>query len=66
MTNGGRQHALGNSLRALVKYLDGLAAEDVVGFNIPTGKPLFYESDESFKPLTADGTYLDPDAGFPS
>ena len=43
--------AHGNSLRALVKYLDGISDEDIVGLNIPTGIPLVYELDESLKPI---------------
>jgi 2,3-bisphosphoglycerate-dependent phosphoglycerate mutase len=54
--------AHGNSLRALVKYLDGMSDEDVVGLNIPTGIPLLYELDENLTPTVAGGTYLDPDA----
>jgi 2,3-bisphosphoglycerate-dependent phosphoglycerate mutase len=54
--------AHGNSLRALVKHLDGMTDEAVVGLNIPTGVPLLYELDESFKPLTIGGEYLDPEA----
>jgi 2,3-bisphosphoglycerate-dependent phosphoglycerate mutase len=54
--------AHGNSLRALVKHLDGLSAEEVVGLNIPTGIPLLYELDESMTPVTSGGRYLDPDA----
>ena len=43
--------AHGNSLRALVKYLDGMSDDDVVGLNIPTGIPLVYElDDERSKP----------------
>jgi len=38
--------AHGNSLRALVKYLDGISADDIVGLNIPTGIPLVYELDD--------------------
>lgn len=44
--------AHGNSLRALVKYLDGVSDADIVGLNIPTGMPLVYELDDSLKPLT--------------
>jgi 2,3-bisphosphoglycerate-dependent phosphoglycerate mutase len=44
--------AHGNSLRALVKYLDNISEEDIVGLNIPTGVPLVYELDEALKPLT--------------
>ncbi|HEX6850584.1 MAG TPA: 2,3-diphosphoglycerate-dependent phosphoglycerate mutase [Candidatus Polarisedimenticolaceae bacterium] len=43
--------AHGNSLRALVKYLDGISEEAIVGLNIPTGIPLVYELDASLKPL---------------
>lgn len=54
--------AHGNSLRALVKYLDGMSDEDVVGLNIPTGIPLRYDLDENLKPKLPGGTYLDPEA----
>ena len=43
--------AHGNSLRALVKYLDTMSDDAVVGLNIPTGLPLVYELDESLKPI---------------
>ncbi|HXZ93473.1 MAG TPA: 2,3-diphosphoglycerate-dependent phosphoglycerate mutase [Burkholderiales bacterium] len=43
--------AHGNSLRALVKYLDGISDTDIVGLNIPTGVPLVYELDERLRPL---------------
>jgi 2,3-bisphosphoglycerate-dependent phosphoglycerate mutase len=43
--------AHGNSLRALVKYLDAIADEDIVGLNIPTGVPLVYELDDRLKPI---------------
>jgi 2,3-bisphosphoglycerate-dependent phosphoglycerate mutase len=43
--------AHGNSLRALVKYLDGIGDQDIVGLNIPTGIPLVYELDDQLKPL---------------
>ncbi len=43
--------AHGNSLRALVKYLDNISDEEIVGKNIPTGIPLVYELDERLKPL---------------
>ncbi len=43
--------AHGNSLRALVKYLDTISDEDIVSRNIPTGIPLVYELDEDLKPL---------------
>ncbi|MFI8350052.1 phosphoglyceromutase [Streptomyces sp. NPDC085596] len=54
--------AHGNSLRALVKHLDGISDEDIAGLNIPTGIPLYYELDENFKPVTPGGKYLDPEA----
>jgi 2,3-bisphosphoglycerate-dependent phosphoglycerate mutase len=43
--------AHGNSLRALVKYLDGISDDDIVGLNIPTGVPLVYELDSNLKPI---------------
>jgi len=43
--------AHGNSLRALVKHLDGISDEEITGLNIPTGIPLLYELDEKLKPL---------------
>ncbi len=43
--------AHGNSLRALVKYLDNMSEEEILELNIPTGVPLVYEFDENFKPL---------------
>ena len=54
--------AHGNSLRALVKYLDGMSDEDVVGLNIPTGIPLRYDLDSDLKPKVIGGEYLDPEA----
>ena len=52
--------AHGNSLRALIKYLDGLSQEDILGVNVPTGMPLVYELDQDLNPLTCQ--YLgDPD-----
>jgi 2,3-bisphosphoglycerate-dependent phosphoglycerate mutase len=54
--------AHGNSLRALVKYLDGMSDEEVVGLNIPTGIPLRYDLDAGLKPKIIGGTYLDPEA----
>ncbi len=44
--------AHGNSLRALVKMLDGISDEDITGFDIPTGVPILYELDESIKPMS--------------
>ena len=43
--------AHGNSIRALVKYLDGISDSDIVGLNIPNGIPLVYELDDDLKPL---------------
>ena len=54
--------AHGNSLRALVKHLDGISDEDIAGLNIPTGIPLHYKLDENFKPVVKGGEYLDPAA----
>jgi len=54
--------AHGNSLRALVKYLDQMSDDDVVGLNIPTGIPLRYDLDSDLKPKVSGGTYLDPEA----
>lgn len=51
---GGRKVLIvahGNSLRALVKYLDGISEKDIVELNIPTGMPLVYELDDDLKPL---------------
>ncbi len=46
--------AHGNSLRALVKMLDGISEEEITQFNIPTGIPLVYELDTDLKPLSRD------------
>lgn len=54
--------AHGNSLRAIVKHLDKISDEAVVGLNIPTGIPLLYELDDDLKPVSAGGRYLDPEA----
>ena len=54
--------AHGNSLRGLVKHLDGMSEEAVVALNIPTGIPLLYRLDEAMRPLETGGQYLDPDA----
>ncbi len=43
--------AHGNSIRALVKYLDGISDDDIVGLNIPNGIPLVYELDANLKPI---------------
>jgi len=53
--------AHGNSLRALVKHLDGIADADIAAVNIPTGIPLVYELGEDFTP-TKPSYYLDPEA----
>lgn len=45
--------AHGNSLRALVRYLDNISDDDIVRLNIPTGIPLIYELDESLKPVSS-------------
>ena len=47
--------AHGNTLRALVKHLDGISAEEITGLNIPTGVPLVYELDEDMKPISQIG-----------
>ncbi len=54
--------AHGNSLRALVKHLDGISDEAIAGLNIPTGIPLAYELDEQWRPVVPGGRYLDPAA----
>jgi 2,3-bisphosphoglycerate-dependent phosphoglycerate mutase len=54
--------AHGNSLRALVKHLDRIGDAAIAELNIPTGIPLVYELDDAFRPLTAGGRYLDPEA----
>ena len=43
--------AHGNSIRALIKYLDGISDQDIVGLNIPNGIPLVYELDANLKPI---------------
>ena len=43
--------AHGNSIRAIVKYLDGVSDDDIVGLNIPNGIPLVYELDAQLKPI---------------
>lgn len=54
--------AHGNSLRALVKYLDGISDADIAGLNIPTGIPLVYDLDDDLAPTNPGGRYLDPAA----
>ncbi len=52
--------AHGNSLRALVKHLDGISDANIAALNIPTGIPLLYELNDDFTPRTIGGEYLDP------
>jgi 2,3-bisphosphoglycerate-dependent phosphoglycerate mutase len=54
--------AHGNSLRALVKHLDGISDENIAGLNIPTGIPLVYKLNSKLEPIVVGGQYLDPDA----
>lgn len=54
--------AHGNSLRGIVKHLDGISDDDIAGLNIPTGMPLVYRLDENLKPTVPGGEYLDPEA----
>jgi 2,3-bisphosphoglycerate-dependent phosphoglycerate mutase len=54
--------AHGNSLRALVKHLDGISDDEIAELNIPTGIPLLYKLDENLRPLVRGGEYLDPEA----
>jgi 2,3-bisphosphoglycerate-dependent phosphoglycerate mutase len=54
--------AHGNSLRGIVKHLDGISDDDIAGLNIPTGMPLVYELDDDLRPTVVGGQYLDPDA----
>ena len=54
--------AHGNSLRALVKHLDGISDGDIAGLNIPTGIPLLYELNADLTPVKKGGEYLDPAA----
>ncbi|MDQ2797994.1 MAG: phosphoglyceromutase [Actinomycetota bacterium] len=54
--------AHGNSLRALIKHLDGLSDDAVVGLNVPTGIPLHYDLDDVTLRPAGSGVYLDPDA----
>jgi 2,3-bisphosphoglycerate-dependent phosphoglycerate mutase len=53
--------AHGNSLRALVKHLDGISDDEISELNIPTGIPLVYKLDADFRPIEP-GQYLDPEA----
>jgi 2,3-bisphosphoglycerate-dependent phosphoglycerate mutase len=54
--------AHGNSLRGLVKHLEGLSEDEVMELNIPTGIPLYYRLDDRLRPLVRGGEYLDPAA----
>jgi 2,3-bisphosphoglycerate-dependent phosphoglycerate mutase len=54
--------AHGNSLRALVKHLDGVSDDAIAGLNIPTGIPLLYELDADLAPIEPGGRYLDAEA----
>jgi 2,3-bisphosphoglycerate-dependent phosphoglycerate mutase len=54
--------AHGNSLRALVKHLDRIGDAEITQLDIPTGIPLVYELDDSFRPRQPGGRYLDPEA----
>ncbi|PRY00732.1 phosphoglyceromutase [Allonocardiopsis opalescens] len=54
--------AHGNSLRALVKHLDGVSDTEIAGLNIPTGIPLVYDLADDFTPRKPGGEYLDPQA----
>lgn len=54
--------AHGNSLRALVKHLDGISDDAISKLNIPTGVPLRYDLDDDLRPITPGGAYLDPAA----
>ena len=52
--------AHGNSIRAIVKHIDGISDIDIAGVNIPTGIPLLYEFNQDFKAIKKGGEYLDP------
>ncbi len=54
--------AHGNSLRALVKHLDGIGDAEIAELNIPTGIPLVYQLDRRYRPVEPGGRYLDPQA----
>ena len=54
--------AHGNSLRGLVKHLDGISDQDIAELSIPTGVPLRYDLTDDLQPVTPGGTYLDPAA----
>jgi 2,3-bisphosphoglycerate-dependent phosphoglycerate mutase len=54
--------AHGNSLRGIVKHLDGISDQDIAGLNIPTGMPLVYRLNDDLLPVIPGGEYLDPEA----
>ena len=54
--------AHGNTLRAMLMYLDGITPEAIAEVNVPTGIPLIYEFDADARVLNPGGTYLDPEA----
>ncbi len=54
--------AHGNSLRGLVKHLEGIGDDEIAGLNIPTGIPLVYDLDADYRPTVRGGRYLDPEA----
>ncbi|NMR20337.1 phosphoglyceromutase [Cellulomonas fimi] len=54
--------AHGNSLRAIIKHLDGIDDDTIAGLNVPTGIPLVYELGEDLRPTVPGGKYLDADA----
>ncbi|GAA4419853.1 phosphoglyceromutase [Georgenia halophila] len=54
--------AHGNSMRAIIKHLDGIDDETISGLNVPTGIPLLYELDGNLTPTVKGGRYLDPQA----
>lgn len=55
--------AHGNSLRSLVKFLDNIGDDEIVGLNIPTGVPLVYRLDDNFKPIAHEGCPFAPLSG---
>ena len=56
--------AHGNTIRALVKHLDSIGDDEIAALNIPTGMPLVYELDRSFRPVASGGRYLTPEAAY--
>lgn len=52
--------AHGNSLRALIKYLENISDDDIAKLNLPTGIPLLYKLNENLQPINLGGQYLDP------